>query len=49
MCNDAGSFYLNTSLEIPEYMKFSIWMIPDEIIEAYNLHDKVTDGYVYVC
>jgi hypothetical protein len=45
---DAGNFYLNTPLEIPEYMKFPLWMIPDEIIEAYNLHEKVADGYVYV-
>jgi hypothetical protein len=32
MCMDAGNFYLNTPLDIPEYMRFPIWMIPDEII-----------------
>jgi hypothetical protein len=29
-------------------MKFPIWMIPDEIIQAYKLHDKVSNGYIYV-
>jgi hypothetical protein len=23
-------------------------MIPDEIIQAYNLHEKISDGYIYV-
>jgi hypothetical protein len=45
---DAGNFYLNTPLDIFEYMKFPVWMIPEEIIQAYNLHDKISDGYVYV-
>jgi hypothetical protein len=48
MCMDAGNFYLNTPLDIREYMRFPVWMIPDEIMDAYNLHDKVLDGYVYV-
>jgi hypothetical protein len=48
MCMDAGNFYLNTPLSIYEYMKFPNWMIPDEIIQAYKLHDKISDGYIYV-
>jgi hypothetical protein len=48
MCMDAGNFYLNTPLDIFEYMKFPVWMIPNEIFQAYNLHDKISDGYVYV-
>jgi hypothetical protein len=45
---DAGNFYLNTPLEIPEYMKFPIWMIPDEIITEYNLQEKRADGYSHL-
>jgi hypothetical protein len=45
---DANNFYLNTPLDIFEYMEFPVWMIPDEIIQAYNLHDKISNGYVYV-
>jgi hypothetical protein len=48
MCTDAGNFYLNTPFDIFEYMKFPVWMIPDEIIQAYNLHNKISNGYVYV-
>jgi hypothetical protein len=48
MCMDAGNFYFNTPLAIFEYMKFPIWMIPDEIITAYNLHDIISNGYIYV-
>jgi hypothetical protein len=45
---DSGNFYLNAPLEIPEYMKFPVWMIPDEIMKAYNLDDNIADGCVHV-
>jgi hypothetical protein len=48
MYMDAGNFYINTPLDIFEYMKFPVWMILDEIIQAYNLHNKISDGYGYV-
>jgi hypothetical protein len=37
MCMDVGNFYLMTPLDEPEYMRFHISLIPDEIIEAYDL------------
>jgi hypothetical protein len=46
---DVGNFYLMTPLDEPEYMRFHISLIPDEIIEAYDLRPKVhTDGFVYI-
>jgi hypothetical protein len=29
-------------------MKFAIWMIPDKIIQTYNLHEKISFGYISV-
>ena len=48
MCMDAGNFYLNTPLEDFQYMRFPVWMIPDEIMKEYDLYDKVSNGFVYV-
>ena len=42
-------FYLNNALPDPEYMKFHISKIPQEIIDEYNLLDIVDNhGFVYV-
>ena len=32
----------------PEFMRVPVHMIPEEIMQLYNLFDKVVDGYVYV-
>jgi hypothetical protein len=41
-------FYLNTSMERPEYMRLKISDIPEEIIEQHKLREITTsDGYVY--
>ena len=41
--------YLNNALPDPEYMKFHIATIPQEIIDKYNLLNIVDNqGYVYV-
>ena len=46
---DLKDFYLKTRLEEPEYMRIHASLIPDRIMEQYNLHEKVAkDGYVYV-
>jgi hypothetical protein len=37
MSAEIKNFYLNTLLDHPEYMKLSIDLIPDEIIEEYDL------------
>ena len=35
-------------MERPEYMRMPIKLIPDEIIQEYNLLSLVTDGWVYI-
>ena len=35
-------------MERPEFMQLPINIIPQEIIEQYNLNDLVNDGWVYV-
>ena len=45
---DVKSFYLETPLDRFEYMRMHIDLIPPEFADAYNLHDKVKDGYVYM-
>jgi hypothetical protein len=46
---DIKNFYLGTPMERFEYMRIAINLIPDEIIEEYNLRDIVAaDGYVYI-
>jgi hypothetical protein len=48
MTTDLKDFYLGTPMERFEYMRIPIHMIPDEIMDQYNLHDLVENGYVYV-
>ena len=46
---DISNFYLMTPLKRPEYAKVKLSDIPEEVIEEYNLREKVTpDGYVYL-
>ena len=46
---DIMNFYLNTPMEHPEYMKFQIAQIPDDIIAEYNLKNNVhSNGFVYI-
>ena len=47
--DDIKNFYLNNALPDPEYMKFHIATIPQEILDEYNLLNIVDNqGYVYV-
>jgi hypothetical protein len=48
MCADVNNFYLNTLLDRPEYMRLSLNIILQEIIDKYNLLDKAKNGYVYI-
>jgi hypothetical protein len=41
-------FYLNTPLEHPEYMRIPIKLIPQEIIDDYNLVPLIHKDYIYV-
>ena len=48
MCVDIHDFYYNTLMVDFEYMKLPLSMLPQEIVEKYNLKDRVAaDGYVY--
>lgn len=45
---DLKDFYLGTPMERYEYMRVPIWMLPDAIIDQYNLRPLFHNGYVYV-
>jgi hypothetical protein len=42
------NFYLGTPVDSFEYMWIAIKLIPQEIIEEYNLLPLVLDGHVYI-
>jgi hypothetical protein len=49
MCMDVKNFYLNIPMTRYEYMRMHISLIPQEIIEKYNLLDIVdANGWIYM-
>ena len=48
MTADAKKFYLCTPMERHEFMRMPIELIPPEFAQAYNLSEKVQNGYVYM-
>ena len=49
MTIDIKDFYLNTPLERPEYLRMKLSYFPEDVIEHYQLKDKVdAKGFVYV-
>ena len=42
------NMYLLTPLDCYEYMCITFNLVPKEFINAYNLHDKMYKGFVYV-
>ena len=44
---DISDFYLNTILARPEYMRISLKLIPQAIIDEYNLQAYEHKGYIY--
>jgi hypothetical protein len=49
MTMDTSNFYLNLPLIGPEYIRIKISDIPEEIINEYNLRNKVAEsGHVYI-
>ena len=48
LCADVKDFYLNTTMEIYEYMKLRLETIPSEIVQQYGLNDLAADGWVYI-
>jgi hypothetical protein len=48
-CFDISNMYLSTKLPSPEYMKVHTSMIPQEVMEEYNVSQYVDEkGYAYV-
>ena len=45
---DITDFYLNTPMERKEYMRVPITIIPQAIIDYYNLTKLVNNGFVYI-
>ena len=45
---DAGSFYLATPLDYPEYMMIPVDLVPQEFNDANNLAHKIKNGYIYM-
>ena len=48
MCLDVKDFYLNSPMDRPEFMQIPINLIPDEIIQQYNLQKILHNNKVYV-
>ena len=49
VATDIGNFYTSSKLELSEYMRIHLSIIPQEIIDEYDVIKYVeTDGYVYV-
>jgi hypothetical protein len=47
-CADVKNFYLNTPMDEPEFMRIPLALVPEEIIQEYDLHSFVNNDYVYV-
>jgi hypothetical protein len=45
---DIQTYYLGTPLERYEYVRIPVSMVPDDIMNEYNLHSIVHNGYLYV-
>jgi hypothetical protein len=47
-CADVKNFYLETPMARYEYMRMAARLIPDEFLDAYDLHSKIHNGYLYM-
>ena len=45
---DIKYFFLNTKIDLFEYMRLKMEIFPKEIIEKYNLRDRDHEGWVYI-
>ena len=48
MCAEIANFYLNNPMDRYEYMKLPLDIIPEEIIQQYNLRNLEHKGFVYM-
>ena len=46
--SDIPDFYLGTPMPKPEYIRMPLNLIPDEIIQEYDLLSIASDGWVYI-
>ena len=47
MSIDLKDFYLCSNLEDYEYVRIPLHMLPESIMDLYELHDKISNGHVY--
>lgn len=45
---DIKNMYLGTPLDRYEYMRMHISLLPQDIIDHYDLRDRVFNGYIYI-
>jgi hypothetical protein len=45
---DIKNYYLGTPLGQYEFVRIPVSMVPDEIMEEYNLYEMAHNGYLYV-
>ena len=45
-CFDIENFYLDTPMYLPEYARFNLSVIPQEIIDRYNLLEYEHNGWI---
>ena len=48
MSADLKDHFLASPMNRPEYMKIPYKYFPDDIIQKYNLQNKVSNGYIYI-
>ena len=48
MTLDISDFYLATPMEEYEYGRLKVDYIPEATMKKYNLHNLVSNGYVYI-
>ena len=48
MCADISNVYINKPMNIYDYMKLPLDIIPEEIIQQYNLRNLAHKGFVYM-
>ena len=48
MCADIANFYLDNPMNRYEYIKLPLDIIPEEIIQQYNLRNLAHKGFVYM-
>ena len=48
MCADIANFYINNLMNRYQYMMLTLDIIPEEIIQQYNLRNLAHKGFVYM-